>query len=148
VADGETSMHVERVRRPNRFDRPPDPHDWRWVVGGIGRGLISLGLLMFGFVAYQLWGTGIATAQAQHRLEREFDRLMEQAAVTTTSATTSSTTTTTIAPTTTVAGSVDTTVNPPDTTPAPSSTAIPPDVAGLVRAASAIVRAAPAARRQ
>lgn len=111
----------------NRFDRPPDPHDWRWVVGGIGRGLISLGLLMFGFVAYQLWGTGIATAQAQNRLEREFETLMERAAASTTTSSTSttstSTTTTVLAPSTTVAGSADTTA-------APSSTAIPPDVAG------------------
>jgi sortase A len=93
------------------------------VVGGIGRSLISLGLLVFGFVAYQLWGTGIATAQAQNRLEREFETLMEQAATTTTTTSTTSTTSTTIAPTTTAGGSVDTTAAPP-------STELPPYVAG------------------
>jgi sortase A len=129
-------MPVERRRRTNRFDRPPEPHDWRWVVGGIGRTLISLGLLMFGFVAYQLWGTGIATAQAQNRLEREFETLMEQAATsTTTTSTSSTTTTTTIAPTTTAGDPVDTTTPPPSPPPSPPptpppSTAIPPEVAG------------------
>ena len=57
----------------SHWDRPKPPHDWRWVVGGIGRTLITLGLLMFAFVAYQLWGTGIQTAQAQRSLTREFD---------------------------------------------------------------------------
>ena len=49
------------------------PHDWRWFVGGVGRVLISLGLLIFAFVAYQLWGTGIQYARAQDQLEREFE---------------------------------------------------------------------------
>ena len=31
---------------------------------------------MFGFVAYQLWGTGIETARAQNALENEFDALL------------------------------------------------------------------------
>ena len=57
----------------SHWDRPKPPHDWRWVVGGIGRILITLGLLMFAFVAYQLWGTGIQTAQAQRTLTREFE---------------------------------------------------------------------------
>src|SRR3954463_13566309 len=57
----------------SRWDRPKPPHDWRWVVGGIGRILIGLGLMMFAFVAYQLWGTGIQTAQAQRTLSREFE---------------------------------------------------------------------------
>src|SRR3954451_21287003 len=65
------------VREPDKhwlFDRPEQPHDWRWVVGGIGRGLIITGLFMFAFVAYQVWGTGIYTAQAQNRLEDQFDQ--------------------------------------------------------------------------
>ena len=57
----------------SRWDRPKPPHDWRWVVGGIGRTLITLGLMMFAFVAYQLWGTGIQTAQAQRSLSRDFE---------------------------------------------------------------------------
>jgi sortase A len=65
--------------RVRKFDRPPLPHDWRWWVGGLGRTLIATGLLMFGFVAYQLWGTGIETARAQHALENEFEELLSTA---------------------------------------------------------------------
>lgn len=75
-------------RRPSHrvFDRPRQPHDWRWVVGGIGRAFIVIGLLMFAFVAYQLWGTGIYTAQAQNRLDTQFAGLSRPAGpVTTTS---------------------------------------------------------------
>lgn len=50
--------------------------DWRWWVGGLGRVLIAIGLLMFGFVAYQLWGTGIENARAQSTLENEFEELL------------------------------------------------------------------------
>jgi sortase A len=56
--------------------------DWRWWVGGLGRILISIGLLMFAFVAYQLWGTGIETARAQDALEEEFDELLATAPAT------------------------------------------------------------------
>jgi sortase A len=64
-------------RTPTRkFDRPAPPHDWRWWVGGIGKTLIATGLLMFAFVAYQLWGTGIETARAQNSLESEFEELL------------------------------------------------------------------------
>ena len=51
------------------------------MVGGLGRSLITLGLLMFAFVGYQLWGTGIQTAQSQQQLEQQF---REQLAATTT----------------------------------------------------------------
>ena len=60
----------------SHWDRPKPPHDWRWVVGGFGRILITLGLLMFAFVAYQLWGTGIQTAQAQRTLSRAFEEAL------------------------------------------------------------------------
>jgi sortase A len=59
-----------------KFDRPAPPHDWRWWVGGVGKTLIATGLLLFGFVAYQLWGTGIETARAQNSLENEFEELL------------------------------------------------------------------------
>ncbi len=81
----------------SRWDRPKPPHDWRWVVGGIGRTLITLGLMMFAFVAYQLWGTGIQTAQAQRSLSSEFDELIANTpAATTTIATTSTQPNTTV----------------------------------------------------
>ncbi len=50
------------------------------VLGQVGRFFISLGLLTLLFVAYQLWGTGILTAQAQGDLQSEFDALLEQVA--------------------------------------------------------------------
>jgi sortase A len=93
--------------------RPKPPHDWRWVVGGIGKTLISIGLLMFGFVAYQLWGTGIQYAQAQDRLEHELDELLASAA--TAAPATSST-----APTTTPTSSP---VATPTTAPTPATSA-------------------------
>jgi sortase A len=65
-----------RPTRVRKFDRSPPPHDWRWWVGGIGKMLIATGLLMFAFVAYQLWGTGIETARAQNSLENEFEELL------------------------------------------------------------------------
>jgi sortase A len=68
-----TTSRPERVRK---FDRPRPPHDWRWWVGGVGKTLIAIGLLLFGFVAYQLWGTGIETARAQNSLENEFEDLL------------------------------------------------------------------------
>ena len=61
-----------RRRRPSKWDRPPAPHDWRWWVGSVGKVMIAVSLLMFGFVAYQLWGTAIETAAAQRSLEDEF----------------------------------------------------------------------------
>lgn len=63
--------------RVSRFDRPPEPHDWRWVLGIVGRTLVSVGVLLFAFVGYQLWGTGIQTAREQDRLRSEFDELLE-----------------------------------------------------------------------
>src|SRR3954453_18333449 len=68
----------------SRWDRPKPPHDWRWVVDGIGRTLIGLGLMMFAFVAYQLWGTGIQTAQAQRTLSRQFEEQVTKSAPATT----------------------------------------------------------------
>lgn len=67
---------LTRRGRLRKWDRPPQPKDWRWWVGNLGKTLITAGLLMFGFVAYQLWGTGIETARAQNQLESEFDALL------------------------------------------------------------------------
>jgi sortase A len=74
VADVESPAPDRTSTR--KFDRPAPPHDWRWWVGGIGKTLIATGLLMFAFVAYQLWGTGIETARAQNSLESEFEELL------------------------------------------------------------------------
>ncbi len=83
--------------------------DWRTLVGGTGKVLIAVGVLMFAFVAYQLWGTGIQTAQAQDRLADEFEEMLAG-------------TSTTTAPTTTAQVPLDTA---PATTARPTTTAAP-----------------------
>ena len=60
----------------SKWDRQRPPRDWRYWVGGLGKVLIATGLLMFAFVAYQLWGTGIETARAQNALENDFNELL------------------------------------------------------------------------
>ncbi len=73
-----TAPQLTRRGRLRKWDRPKPPMDWRWWVGNVGKTLIATGLLMFGFVAYQLWGTGIETARAQNQLENEFDALLAE----------------------------------------------------------------------
>src|SRR5918994_587320 len=46
------------------------------VLGAVGRTCITLGVLILLFVVYQLWGTGIREAQAQNKLENEFEALL------------------------------------------------------------------------
>jgi sortase A len=59
------------------------------VIGGVGRVLITGGVLILLFVVYQLWGTGIREAQAQNRLEDSFEeRLADDAPAPTTTTTT------------------------------------------------------------
>ena len=95
--NGVVSPRVGRRKRVPHFLRPKQPHDWRWVVGGIGKSLITLGLLMFAFVGYQLWGTGIQTARAQNDLKDQFQQQLEATS-------TLGPTTTTLAPDTTLPG--------------------------------------------
>lgn len=117
------SVIVDDRKRHWLFDRPKQPHDWRWVVGGIGKVLIVAGLLMFAFVAYQLWGTGIYTAQAQNRLTDQFhDAGIDATTVPPTTAVTTSTTTatapgSTVEPGTTLPGTTTTTA--PEAVPFP-----------------------------
>lgn len=87
-------------------NHPPErsraPRDWRFWVGGTGRVLLVLGVLMFGFVGYQLWGTGIEYRQHQDALANEFAALQEDLLVTTpTNATPDTTTLGTTTPETT-----------------------------------------------
>ena len=42
---------------------------------GTGRSLITAGVLILLFVAYQLWGTGLAEARGQRHLKSEFEEL-------------------------------------------------------------------------
>lgn len=61
------------------------------VIGGIGRVLITGGVLILLFVVYQLWGTGIREAQAQNRLEDSFEERLDDVAPAPTTTTTSTT---------------------------------------------------------
>ncbi len=130
VASTPVAEHPEpkqpwRTRNSSRWDRPKHPRDWRWYVGGTGRVLITLGVLMFGFVGYQLWGTGIQYAQAQDKLENEFETLLSSTTVvsTTVPPSTTSTTSTTVvlAPGETVPVTL-----PPVATAAPAPTVAAP----------------------
>ena len=78
--DPVATPRLTRRGRVRKWDRPPPPHDWRWYVGNVGKVLIAVGLLMFGFVGYQLYGTGIETAAAQNALEDDFEELLAQSA--------------------------------------------------------------------
>ncbi len=51
------------------------------ILGGIGRTLISAGVIILLFVGYQLWGTGIQHARAQDSLEDDFTELLESAPI-------------------------------------------------------------------
>ena len=77
--------HVDHDDRAVRVDhRAPRSRrrDWYWFLGRLGQSLIVLGLLMFLFVGYQLWGTGIEESQAQSRLENQFRDLAESSVLT------------------------------------------------------------------
>ncbi|MGH9179714.1 MAG: class E sortase [Acidimicrobiales bacterium] len=93
--------------------------DVRRGVAALGRAMIRAGALILLFVAYQLWGTGIAEARHQRKLTKQFEESLAQAAT----STTFSPTTTTAVP---VPGStVATTATVPQATQAP-----PPAPAG------------------
>jgi sortase A len=74
----------------------------RRVIGAVGRALITAGILILLFVAYQLWGTGVLEARGQSELRDDFEReLAKRPAATAPTSTTqppASTTTTTTAP--------------------------------------------------
>lgn len=99
---------IHRRDRVPYFLRPAPRRDWRWWVGIVGRTLIVIGLLMFAFVAYQLWGTGIQTAQAQNDLKGQFQELLDS---------TSTTTSTTVADTVDTVPSTDETTTTSSTIP-------------------------------
>ena len=77
----EEIRHTAPLVKVPYWDRPKPKKDWYWFLGRLGTSLIVLGLLMFLFVGYQLWGTGIEEAQSQNSLENRFTQI----AVTTTS---------------------------------------------------------------
>jgi len=90
--------------------------DVRTILRGVGKTSMAIGTLILLFVAYQLWGTGIAEARAQDRLRREFKAPLPAVAVPTATAhgsgppgptTTPTTTTPTTAASTTATTAVE-----------------------------------------
>jgi sortase A len=58
-----------------RSGRGGSPLDFRKVVRGIGKTLIACGVLIFLFVAYELWGTGFAQRRDQKALKNQFNKV-------------------------------------------------------------------------
>ena len=71
-----------KARRP--ADSLPPHASGEVPRGGRTHVCITAGVLILLFVAYQLWGTGIRTAQAQNRLEDDFEAALDEAESTTT----------------------------------------------------------------
>jgi sortase A len=96
------------------------------VLGALGRLLMSAGVILLLFVAYELWGTGIQAAEDQDQLEEEFEALQAAVGASTTSL---PETTTTTAPTTET--------QPPETAPSLEESGLPVpepgDVLGRIR---------------
>ncbi len=93
------------------------------IIGGIGRTLIGLGLIVLSFAAFQLWGTGIQEARAQQSLQSDFeDRQAELEALL---ASTSTEATTTTQPADQATTQVPTTAPPPSVAPAIAQLLLP-----------------------
>jgi sortase A len=75
----------------------------RTAIGATGRVLVTVGLLILLFVAYQLWGTGIYEARAQSDLQSQFQRdLARRGPTSSTAPATGASTSTTAPPATTM----------------------------------------------
>jgi sortase A len=83
----------------------------RRFLGATGRVLITVGILLLLFVAYQLWGTGIYEARAQSKLRSQFENALKAHGQTPLNATT-----------TTVPDNPTVSTTPPTTTPRPPAT--------------------------
>jgi sortase A len=62
-----------RPKKPRLEVTAPRYGIWS-VIAALGRICISIGILIFGFVGYQLWGTGIQTAAHQRELTKQFTK--------------------------------------------------------------------------
>ena len=58
---------------------PPSPRARMGLIAldVVGRVMIAIGALLLAFVAYQLWGTGIAESRAQDTLATEFEAVIQ-----------------------------------------------------------------------
>ena len=81
--------------------------------------MITAGVLILLFVAYQLWGTGLAEARAQRELKKEFEQFLAESPISTAPSTTTSVVTIPGDPGTTAVTSAVTTA-PMDTGPPPA----------------------------
>ena len=95
------------------------------VLGAVGRVLITAGVLILLFVAYQLWGTGIRQGLAQDELREDFQELLAEAGDGPATTTTSSSTTTTDRSTTPTSSTTSTSTTTTTTT-APPAEVLPP----------------------
>ncbi len=114
------------------------------ITGVLGRILLGAGVLIFLFVAYQLWGTGIVESHSQAVLRQQLDnqlhRAHEHPATTTTTAppATSTTSKATSSPSTTTSsspGTATTTTSPSEGSPTVGPTITAPndgDAVGLL----------------
>jgi sortase A len=75
---------VEKVSSPELTPPSPRTRIWLGTLDVVGRALIALGVLLLAFVAYQLWGTGIAESRAQDSLATEFEAVVQNAPTQTT----------------------------------------------------------------
>lgn len=57
---------------------------WLGTLDVVGRMMIAIGVLLLAFVAYQLWGTGIAESRAQDTLATEFEAVVQNTTTETT----------------------------------------------------------------
>lgn len=141
------ARHPIEIEWPPRVEpeapRPRRRVDWRSVVGGTGRIFIALGMLLFGFVAYQLWGTGIQQARSQNELQDKFAQVLQQGGTATTVATSTTSAVSTSAGTT-PSGTGSAVGAPPtvldDTITASSSVSSAPRSLGPVKEGDPIAR--------
>jgi sortase A len=68
----------------------------RRIIGGVGRTLVTVGILILLFVAYQLWGTGLYESREQNRLQSQFAKALAKEKAEARRAATASATTTTV----------------------------------------------------
>src|SRR4051794_35392144 len=72
AGDG-SARDVPLAAHASRHDRW---RDWRTYVRAAGAVSALLGLVVLASVAYQLWGTGIVEARAQHDLRQRFNEML------------------------------------------------------------------------
>lgn len=90
----------------------------RNVLGWIGRVLLTSGILLLLFVAYQLWGTGILESRQQDKLRDQFEQTVQKNGHTTTTLPSTATTllpTATTLPATATTGPDNPTITQPTT---------------------------------